>query len=156
MRLQFNLTLLLSLLGVTSNAATLFDSSGFEAPIYALGVLDGQNAWISDGSSTEGIVQSAVVSSGSQAILVSGGTTAWQFPKLEYTPLPGEIIRISFDVRRSAFTSVNNLGYFVDVYNTAAGVFGRIARTGLDCTGTPSAPGRVQGSVTIGGASPGR
>jgi len=130
MRLQFSLTtLILSLLAIASNAATLFDSSGFEAPTYTLGVLNGQNAWISVGSSIEGVVQSAVVSSGSQAVMVSGATTAWQYPRLEYTPLTGEIIRISVDIRRSAFTSINNFGYFVDVYSTTAEGGGRIART---------------------------
>src|SRR3954447_3299626 len=115
-RLQFSLTLILSLLAVGSNAATLFDSSGFEGPFYTLGVLDGQNAWKSFENSREGLVQSAVVSSGLQGVLVSGPTTDWLFPSLEYTPLAGEIIRISVDIRRSAFTSVNNFGYFVDVY----------------------------------------
>src|SRR5258706_5899289 len=86
MRLQFNLTLILSLLAIASNAATLFDSSGFEAPSYALGALAGQNVWNSFAGSTEAVVQSSVVSSGSQAVLVSGATTDWQYPSLNYTP----------------------------------------------------------------------
>jgi hypothetical protein len=139
----------------TAPAATLFDSSGFEAPTYSLGLLDGQNGWNSVDSSTEGVVQSNVVSTGSQAVMMSGATTAWQFPTLQYIPFPGEIIRISFDVRRSAFTSLNNFGYFVDIYNTSAEGGGRIARTGLVRTGSPSAPGRVQALITIGGDSPG-
>src|SRR5690349_18416495 len=106
MRPQLKSLLLIAVFVLTvaaSNAATLFDSSGFEAPIYSLGVLNGQNGWTSVGSSTEGVVQSSVVSSGLQAVSVSGTTTAWQYPSLEYTPSAGEVVRISFDVRRSAF-----------------------------------------------------
>src|SRR4051812_6095962 len=49
---------LIVLSAATSPAATLFDSAGFEAPAYFLGLLDGQNGWNSVASSTEGVVQS--------------------------------------------------------------------------------------------------
>ncbi len=131
-------------------AATLFDSGGFEGPAYSLGNLAGQNGWngVFPAANT-GVaqVENTVVSSGSQAVQMSGGSSTWNWSDVAYTPAAGEIVRVSFDVRRSAFTAVNNFGYFVDVYDGAGD---RIARTGLVRTGTSTAPGSVQGLVTIG------
>jgi len=144
-----------SLVVFSASAATLFDSGGFEAPAYTLGNLQGQNGFQFFGSATAMVVQNSVVSSGSQAVQLSGGTTTWDWPSLEYTPGAAEIIRVSFDVRWGSFTANNNFGYFIDVYSTTAEGGNRVARTGLVRTGTATAPGNVQGLVTIGGATPG-
>ncbi len=158
MRTIFHTTILaasLLTLTLSSRAAVLFDSSGFEGPAYGLGNLAGQNGFDFAGSGTAATVQNSVARTGSQAVQLGGGTTTWDWPLLEYTPLAGEIVRVSFDVRRSAFTANNNFGYFIDVYSTSAEGGNRVARTGLVRTGTAAAPGSVQGLVTLGGASPG-
>jgi hypothetical protein len=136
-----------------AQAGTLFDAQGFEGPSYALGNLSGQNGWTYQGSPTAGVVQNTTASSGTQAVQLSGATTTWAWPNLGYTPAASEIVRVSFDVRWGAFAAVNNFGYFVDVYNAEAG--DRVARAGLVRTGTSTAPGSVQGGITIGGAAPG-
>ena len=144
-----------SLLAFSSDAATLFNSGGFEGPAYTLGNLSGQNSFASAGSPTAETVENSVVKSGSQAVQLAGATTTWDWPSLEYTPAANEIVRVSFDVRRSAFTANNHFGYFIDVYSTTAEGGNRVARTGLVRTGTATVPGSVQGLVTIGGGAPG-
>jgi len=140
---------LASFLAISSNAATLFDSFGFEAPTYSLGNLSGQNGWdfFGPGAAT---VQNTVVNGGSQAVQLSGAASTWHWPNLGYTPGAGEIVRVSFDVRASAPAPINNFGYFVDVYNTGPEGGNRVARTGLFRTAT----GSMLALITIGQTGP--
>lgn len=120
----------LALLAVTPARATmLFNSQGFEAPAYTLGNLTGQNGWAFQGTGPA-TVQTAVVKSGTQAVSLSGTATTWHWPSVGYTPTAGEFIRVSSDIRRgSSVETAKNFGYFLDVYDNAAGA--RIGRVGI-------------------------
>lgn len=113
----------------SANAAVLFDSQGFEAPAYSLGILAGQNGWLLDNNPPGPFtVQNTLAQSGSQAVRATGGGTGtnWTFPDISYTPASGEIIAIHADLARTLGTTTS-FGYLIDVYAPT----GRIARAGL-------------------------
>lgn len=120
-----------------SFGATLFDSNGFEAPTYTLGNLSGQHGWQKDGTGTA-VVQNAVVQSGSQAVILSGTQTTWHWPDLGFTPVAGDVVRVTSGIyRASSASSTKSFGFFLDAYNFSVA---RIARAGLgiESDGNPS------------------
>ena len=115
-----------SLAAGSVQAATLFDSVGFESPTYTLGALGGQAGWFTDGTGV-GTVQNTVVEGGNQAVRLSGTSTTWHFPDLSYTPTAGEVVSISSGIRfGSTVNTVRNFGYFLDAYNFATTRIGRV------------------------------
>lgn len=127
------------MLAAASSSATaqtvLSDSRGFEAPFYSQGLLDGQNGWRSDSTVPSfvaaGVVQSAVVASGGQAVQLRGGVgNNWFFPPINYTPTAGQIISVRADIARTlgGSTASNSFGYMLDLYGTNGA---RLASAGL-------------------------
>ena len=112
-----------------ARATVLFDSGGFEPPAYQAGKLRGQNNWIEQRARAHaGQVASSVVRSGVQAVeLNSNITNNSYYPKLEYTPLAGEIVQVECDIARTISTTPS-FGFLIDVYGTN-GL--RVARAGL-------------------------
>ncbi len=117
----------LSFATASVQADTLFNSGGFESPLYTLGALGGQNGWTTDGTGAA-TVENSIFESGSQAVRLSGTATTWHFPSLSYTQTPGEIVSVNSGIyRASSVTTTKNFGYFLDAYSSTA----RIARVGL-------------------------
>jgi hypothetical protein len=139
-----------ALAATSASATVLFDAQGFEAPAYTLGNLTGQNGWDKDGTGLA-TVQGAVVQSGSQAVSLTGDTSEWHYPALDYTPAPGEVVRVTSGILRgSSATATKNFGFFLDAY-TDDPAFARFARVGLGV----SSGNVVALATTIGGSGAG-
>lgn len=120
-------------LGVTpASAYVLSDSQGFEAPLYNLGTLTGQNGWdrVGTGLAT---VQNSVVQSGSQAVALSGSAATWHWQDLGYDAMPGEFVRVTTGIRRGASpVTLKHDGFFLDAYDSFVD---RIGTAGLGLSG---------------------
>lgn len=107
----------------------LFNSFGFEPGAgYVLGDLNGQNTWTVDTPPGAYSVQGGTVLDGTQAAQALGGATNWAFPPINYTPAPGELIRIEASIARTVTGAPVSFGYSIDVYNS---LVARTTRFGL-------------------------
>lgn len=146
-----------TLLAASAAAQVLFDSAGFES--YSTGNLPGQNGWTSDSVSTNAIGAFGV--GGSQGLRLSGGSTNWFYPTLNYTPTAGQIIVVECDIARTLFSAAGSFAYAIDIYSpsTRLGRFGLAANAGTVApfvtsrftAGSPD-PGGTVANVVIGAA----
>jgi len=132
----------IGLLAATAAADTvLYSSGGFEAPKFTEGQSPvGQDDWIGIGGGPNAfVVQSSLVSSGSQAIQASGieiNTGSFAFPSIGYMPMAGEKIDIQVDIARtlSPVAADSSPVYAIDIYdeNTERATrFGLIQNSGV-------------------------
>lgn len=81
----------------------VYDSQGFEAPLFAPVALEKQDGWTSDFAPDNAFVQTAVVRSGSQAVRLSAAGLSgvnWWFKPLNYTvnPAATPLVYLTYDL----------------------------------------------------------
>jgi hypothetical protein len=116
----------LALAGAVSNdcqAASTILTTGFEAPTFTTGNLQGQGGWVSAGAGTStAVVQNSIVNSGSQAVTVTKAATTnsdrrWAVPVSGY-PVQRFVI-VDWDMRVTQASILTGFGPFfgVDTYD---------------------------------------
>lgn len=125
-----------------SAEVVLYDSQGFEAPVFSAGSTPvGQPASAPEaeqwqafgGSPTAYRVESGMAAAGSQAVQANGGGLndgSYVWPNLGVTPADNELIRIQVDIARTLSPTVVDSSpvYAVDIYDFD---FNRTSRFGL-------------------------
>lgn len=98
-------------------------STGFEAPAFVPGALEGQNDWASDPTTLAGAtVQTAVVQKGSQAAMITASAlfpgTTWFFVPLNYTAdeVIAPLVDISWDMLLTPATSKSG-GWGMEIFD---------------------------------------
>jgi hypothetical protein len=106
------LTLILCSLGATAAHATIVYQTGFEAPAFGAGDLNGQGGWGTRADSPAGVVsvQGSVVRDGSHAVMINrtdgiGMDGVWRAPAFDGT---GRIVSVSVDAYLTATTAASH------------------------------------------------